>query len=40
MVGWHHQLNEYEFERTPGHSEKQEAWCVVVHGGLKELDMA
>ena len=20
MVGWHHQLNEYEFEKTPGDS--------------------
>ena len=23
MVGWHHRLNEHEFERTPGHSEGQ-----------------
>jgi len=25
MVGWHHQLNGYEFEQTPGDSEGQEA---------------
>ena len=23
MVGWHHQLNGHEFERTPGNSEGQ-----------------
>ena len=23
MVGWHHQLNEHEFEQTPGDSERQ-----------------
>ena len=23
MVGWHHQLNGYEFEQTPGESERQ-----------------
>ena len=23
MVGWHHQLNEHEFEQTPGDSEGQ-----------------
>ena len=23
MVGWHHQLNDYEFEQTPGYSEEQ-----------------
>ena len=25
MVGWHHQLNEHEFEQTPGDSEGQES---------------
>ena len=25
MVGWHHQLNGYEFEQTPGDSEGQKA---------------
>ena len=23
MVGWHHQLNGYEFEQTPGDGERQ-----------------
>ena len=23
MVGWHHRLNEHEFEQTPGYSEGQ-----------------
>ena len=23
MVGWHHQLNGYEFEQIPGDSERQ-----------------
>ena len=23
MVGWHHQLNEHEFEQTPGDGEEQ-----------------
>ena len=36
MVGWHHQLNEYEFQQTAGGSEEQEAWHSAVHGGLKE----
>ena len=29
MVGWHHRLNGYEFEQTPGDSEGQGslAWC-------------
>ena len=35
MVGWHHGLNGHEFEKTPGDSEVQEAWCVAVHGVAK-----
>ena len=38
VVGWHHQLNGYEFEKTSGNSEGQESlvccspWdCRVVH---------
>ena len=27
MVGWHHQLNEHEFEQAPGDSEGQ--GCLV-----------
>ena len=32
MVGWHHQLNEYEFEQAPGDGEGREAWRAAVHG--------
>ena len=32
MVGWHHPLNEHEFEQTPGDGE---AWCATVHGVTK-----
>ena len=31
MVGWHHLLNEREFEQTPEDSEGQGAWCAAVH---------
>ena len=37
MVGWHHQLNGYEFEQTPGDSEEQESlvcchpWMTFCH---------
>ena len=30
MVGWHHQLDEHEFEQ--GLVMDREAWCAVVHG--------
>ena len=33
MVGWHHRLNEHEFEQTPGDSEGQPG----VHGVTKSL---
>ena len=38
MVGWHHRLNGYEFEQTPGDSEGQGslAWCSS--WGHKEVD--
>ena len=35
MIGWHHQLNRYEFEQTPGDNEAQQSWCVTVHGVAK-----
>ena len=35
MVGWHHRLNGYEFEQTPGSSEGQEAWRAAVQGATK-----
>ena len=39
MVRQHLQLDGCEFEQTPGHGEGQEAGCVAIHGGRKELDM-
>ena len=36
MVGWHHQLNEYEFEQTLGDSEGQGSLVFVGH---RESDM-
>ena len=33
MIGWHHQLNGYEFEQAPGVGDGQrEAWCAAVDG--------
>ena len=34
MVGWHHQLNEHDFEQTPGDSEGQ-GGLTAVHGATK-----
>ena len=34
MAGWHHQLNEYEFEQILGDSE---AWHDAVHGVIKSV---
>ena len=30
MVGWHHRLNGYEFEQTPGLVMDREAWCATM----------
>ena len=38
MVGWHHQLNEHEFEQTPGDSEGQGSLACCSPWGCKELD--
>ena len=35
MVGWHHQLNEHEFEQALGDSEGQESLACAVHGVVK-----
>ena len=35
MAGWHHQLNEREFEWTPGVGDGLEAWHAVIHGVTK-----
>ena len=38
MVGYHHQLNEHEFERTPGDGEGQGSLACCSPWGHKELD--
>ena len=39
MVGWHHQLNGYEFEQTPGDSEGQGILeCCSSWGQQRVLD--
>ena len=35
MVGWHHRLDEYEFEQAPGVGKDGEARPAVVHGVAK-----
>ena len=32
MVGWHHRLNEQEFEQIPGGCKGQGAWRAGIHG--------
>ena len=39
MVGWHHQLNEHEFEQAPGDDEGQGSLACCSPWGHKELDM-
>ena len=39
MVGWHHQLNEHEFEQTQGDGEGQGSLACCNPWGCKELDM-
>ena len=39
MVGWHHQLNAYEFEQTPGDSEGQGSLACYRSWGHKESNM-
>ena len=38
MVGWHHQLNEYEFEWTLGVSDGQGGLACCSSRDCKELD--
>ena len=35
MVGWHHQLDEHEFEQAPGVVMDREAWRAAFHGIAK-----
>ena len=39
MVGWHHQLNGHEFEKTLADSEGQESLECYSPWGCKELDI-
>ena len=39
MIGWHYQLNGYEFEQTPGDSEGQGSLARCNLWGCKESDM-
>ena len=39
MFGWHHLLNEHEFEQTLRDSEGQESLACSSPSGGKELDM-
>ena len=38
MVGWHHRLNEYEFEQGPGVDDGQGGLVCCSPWGRKELD--
>ena len=39
MVGWHHRLNELEFEQTPGDGEGRGSLVCCSPWGRKEEDM-
>ena len=39
MVGWHHRLNEHEFEQTLGDGDEQESLVCCSPWGRKESDM-
>ena len=38
MLGWHHELNGYEFKQTPGHGEGQGNMACCSPWGRKESD--
>ena len=40
MAGWHHQLNEHDFEQTPGDGEGQGCLAHCSPWGRKESDTA
>ena len=37
VVGWHHRLNEHEFEQAPGDGEGQGILVCCSHGAAKSL---
>ena len=39
MVGWHHQLDEYEFKQAPGVGDRQGSLECCSPWGHKESDM-
>ena len=39
MVGWHHRLEEHEFEQAPGDGRGQGSLMCSSPWGLKQLDM-
>ena len=39
MAGWHHQLDEHEFEQAPGVGDRQGSLACCSPWGHKELDM-
>ena len=39
MIGWHHQLNGYEFEQALGDGEEQGRLVCFSPWGCKDLDM-
>ena len=39
MVGWHHRLNEREFEQTPGDGKGQGSLACCSPQGCKKSDM-
>ena len=39
MVGWHHRINEHEFEQGPGVGDGQGSLACCSPRGHKELDM-
>ena len=39
MVGWHHQLDGYEFGKAPGVDDRQGSLACCSPWGRKELDM-
>ena len=38
MVGWHHRLNEHEFEQAPGNGEEQGSLACCSLWDCKESD--